>query len=97
MTTALEASLIDTSIDFPADISPTINSGTNEAVPSDATTIVDPSGKDHSYTVIFLHGRDDFGSDLAQYFFDSKASDGRSLAEIYPPADGSSQLPNSDL
>ncbi|KAH6666116.1 Alpha/Beta hydrolase protein [Halenospora varia] len=61
-----------------------MDSETNEAIPNDATTIVAPSGKNHTHTVIFLHGRDDFGSDLAQYFFDSKASDGRSLAEIYP-------------
>ena len=80
MATTLKAPFIDA----PAKSSPTMNSETNEAVPSDATTIVAPSGKNHTHTVIFLHGREDFGSDLAQYFFDSKASDGRSLAEIYP-------------
>jgi len=61
-----------------------MNTETDEAVPSDATTTVAPSGKNHTHTFIFLHGREDFGSDLAHYFFDSKASDGRSLAEIYP-------------
>jgi lysophospholipase-2 len=84
MATALKAPFIDTSVDVPTKSSPTMNSETNEAVPSDATTIVAPSGKNHTHTVIFLHGREDFGSDLAQYFFDSKASDGSSLAEIYP-------------
>lgn len=44
--------------------------------PSDATTIVNHSGDTHTHTVIFLHGREDYGSDLAQYFFDSKSSDG---------------------
>lgn len=43
---------------------------------SDTTTIVEHLGSKHTHTVIFLHGREDFGSDLAQYFFDSKASDG---------------------
>jgi predicted esterase len=61
-----------------------MNSEANETVPSNATTTVAPSGNNHTHTVIFLHGREDFGSDLAHYFFDSKASDGRSLAEIYP-------------
>ncbi|KAI9051338.1 hypothetical protein LZ554_004385 [Drepanopeziza brunnea f. sp. 'monogermtubi'] len=56
-----------------------------EDVPSDVTTIVQPTGGGkHTHTVIFLHGREDFGSDLAQYFFDSKSSDGRSLAEVFP-------------
>jgi predicted esterase len=84
MATTLKAPFIDASVDAPAKSSPTMNSETNEAVPSNATTIVALSGKNHTHTVIFLHGREDFGSDLAQYFFDSKASDGRSLAEIYP-------------
>ena len=88
MATTIKALFIDASVDVdtPVKSSPTMNSETNEAVPSDATTIVNPSVENHTHTVIFLHGRDDFGSDLAQYFFDSKASDGRSLAEIYPSA-----------
>lgn len=61
-----------------------MNPETNEDVPSDATTIIAPRAESHTHTVIFLHGREDFGSDLAQYFFDSKSSDGRSLADIYP-------------
>jgi len=55
-----------------------------ENIPSDCTTIIPPSADNHTHTIIFLHGREDFGSDLAQYFFDSKASDGRSFAEILP-------------
>jgi lysophospholipase II len=60
------------------------NTSTNKAVPSDATTILAPSGHKHTHTAIFRHGREDFGSDLSKYFFDSKASDGRTLAEIFP-------------
>ncbi|CZR67002.1 uncharacterized protein PAC_16901 [Phialocephala subalpina] len=63
---------------------PTIsNTGTEAETPSNETTYVAPRDK-HTHTVIFLHGREDFGSDLAQYFFDSKASNGRSLADIFP-------------
>jgi predicted esterase len=57
---------------------------TEDDIPSDPTTIVAPLGNEHSHTVIFLHGREDFGEDLAKYFFDSKSSDGKSLAEIFP-------------
>ncbi|KUJ17111.1 alpha/beta-hydrolase [Mollisia scopiformis] len=52
--------------------------------PSDSTTIVSPTADAHTHTIIFLHGREDFSSDLAQYFFDSKSSDDRSMAEIFP-------------
>ncbi len=48
----------------------------DEDTPSDVTTVITPLGSKHTHTVIFLHGREDFGSDLAQYFFDSKSSDG---------------------
>lgn len=75
---------IDASANPSAQSVPTSNSKEKEVEPSNHTTIVAPSGNDHTHTVIFLHGREDFGSDLAQYFFDSKSSDGRSLAEIYP-------------
>ncbi|KAF8850772.1 alpha/beta-hydrolase [Acephala macrosclerotiorum] len=51
---------------------------------SNGATEADAPRNKHTHTIIFLHGREDFGSDLAQYFFDSKASDGRSLAEIFP-------------
>lgn len=54
-----------------------------ELAPSSETTIVAQTGDKHTHAVIFLHGREDFGSDLAKYFFDSKSSAGRSLAEIY--------------
>lgn len=55
----------------------------SESVPSTTTTFVEPLGN-HTHTVIFLHGREDFGSDLAQYFFDSKDSDNKSLADLFP-------------
>lgn len=52
--------------------------------PSDVTTVVHPLSGNHTHTVIFLHGREDFGSDLAQKFFHSRSSDGRYMAEIFP-------------
>jgi lysophospholipase-2 len=52
-------------------------------LPTTYPTIVAPL-RDHTHTVIFLHGREDFGEYLAKDFFDYKASDGRSLAEIFP-------------
>jgi len=55
----------------------------NDDAPSDVTTFVEPT-ESHTHTVIFLHGREDFGSDLAQYFFDSKSSDNKSIAELFP-------------
>jgi lysophospholipase-2 len=52
--------------------------------PSSDTTYVLPSGL-HTYTMIFLHGREDFGDDLAENFFDSKSSTtGKSLSELFP-------------
>lgn len=60
------------------------NSNTIDAAPSNTTTVIAPTGETHTHTIISLHGREDFGSDLAEYFFDSKSSDGRSLAEIFP-------------
>lgn len=64
--------------------SPTPSASTKEDVPSDVTTVVAPLGDEHTHTVIFLHGREDCGSWLAQDFFDDKSSDGRTLAEIFP-------------
>ncbi|KAG0651908.1 Aspyridones efflux apdF [Hyphodiscus hymeniophilus] len=58
--------------------------GVDDDVPSEDATVVAPLSSEHTHTIIFLHGREDFGEDLARYFFDSKASDGRSLAEIFP-------------
>lgn len=52
-------------------------------IPSEFSTIVEATQK-HTHTVMFLHGREDFGSDLAQYFFDSKSHNGESLGEIFP-------------
>jgi lysophospholipase-2 len=66
------------------DVAVANNALTDDALPSDSTTIVAPLGDQHSHTVIFLHGRDDFGEDLSKYFFDSKGSDGSTLAEIFP-------------
>lgn len=63
---------------------PEVDSSIVDDSPSDQTTIVPPLG-DHTHTVIFLHGREDYGEDLAQSFFDSKASDQTtSLAQIFP-------------
>ncbi|TVY54647.1 Acyl-protein thioesterase 1 [Lachnellula cervina] len=56
----------------------------DEAIPSCTPTIIAPSAPTHTHTVIFLHGREDYGCDLAKYFFDSKASDDRTLADIFP-------------
>lgn len=63
---------------------PLLDTPTNDDVPRDVSTIIAPLSSHHTHTIIFLHGREDFGEDLAKYFFDSKASDGRSLAEIFP-------------
>jgi len=79
----IRENILDTAMDASGEASQS-NFQENEGAPSNTTTIVAPSGENHTHTVIFLHGREDFGSDLAQYFFDSKSSDGRSLAEIYP-------------
>ncbi|TVY34261.1 Acyl-protein thioesterase [Lachnellula occidentalis] len=70
--------------DFHVSTTATTPTPTDDAIPSDATTIVAPLADKHTHTVIFLHGREDYGCDLAQYFFDSKASDGRTLAGIFP-------------
>lgn len=55
-----------------------------ERPPSKFTTIVAPIGKEHTHTVIFLHGREDYGEYMAKDFFDSKSSGDRTLAEIFP-------------
>ena len=38
----------------------------------------------HTHTVIFLHGRDSTASEFAPEFFESQASDDRTLLEIFP-------------
>lgn len=45
--------------------------------------IVAPRG-DHTQTIIFLHGRDSIASEFAEEFFESQASDDRTLPEIFP-------------
>lgn len=38
----------------------------------------------HTHTVILLHGRDSTAVEFAEEFFESQASDGRTLSEIFP-------------
>jgi predicted esterase len=54
-----------------------------EPPPSKSTTIVNPSGAGHTHTVIFLHGREDFGEYMAE-FLNDKSSDSRTLPEKFP-------------
>jgi lysophospholipase II len=54
-----------------------------EPPPSKRTTIVNPLGAGHTHTVIFLHGREDFGQYMAE-FLSEKSSDGRTLPEKFP-------------
>ncbi|KAH8773160.1 lysophospholipase II [Hyaloscypha sp. PMI_1271] len=54
-----------------------------EPPPSKSTTIVNPLGAGHTHTVIFLHGREDFGEYMAEFLSD-KSSDGRTLPEKFP-------------
>ncbi|KAI8576233.1 hypothetical protein K450DRAFT_257763 [Umbelopsis ramanniana AG] len=39
---------------------------------------------DHTHTVILLHGRDSTAAEFAEEFFESQASDRRTLCEIFP-------------
>jgi lysophospholipase-2 len=50
---------------------------------SNAIHIVSPLAE-HTHTVILLHGRDSTAFDFANEFFESQASDGRILPEIFP-------------
>lgn len=45
--------------------------------------VVEPT-ETHTHTVIMLHGRDSTASDFADEFFESRASDDRTLPQIYP-------------
>ena len=45
--------------------------------------IVAPCGN-HTQTIILLHGRDSIASEFAEEFFESQASDDRTLLEIFP-------------
>ena len=47
------------------------------------THIVAPR-RDHTHTIILLHGRDSIASEFASEFFESQASDDRTLPEIFP-------------
>lgn len=38
----------------------------------------------HSHTVIFLHGRDSIATEFSEEFFESQASDGRTLLTVFP-------------
>ncbi len=48
-----------------------------------ATHIVAPH-RDHTQTIILLHGRDSIASEFAEEFFESQASDNRTLPEMFP-------------
>lgn len=45
--------------------------------------VCNPTGP-HTHTIVFLHGRDSFASEFAEEFFESQASDDRTLPEIFP-------------
>jgi lysophospholipase II len=49
----------------------------------DNTHAIAPT-KEHTHTVIFLHGRDSTAAEFADEFFESQASDNRTLPEIFP-------------
>jgi lysophospholipase-2 len=40
--------------------------------------------KEHTHTVIFLHGRDSTATEFTEEFFESQTSDDRTLPEIFP-------------
>jgi lysophospholipase II len=42
------------------------------------------TAKEHTYIVTFLHGRDSAATEFADEFFESQASDNRTLPEIFP-------------
>lgn len=48
------------------------------------TYTVAPLADNHTHTIILLHGRDSTASEFANEFFESQASDGRTLPEIFP-------------
>ncbi|KAK2624804.1 hypothetical protein QTJ16_005997 [Diplocarpon rosae] len=60
------------------------NIAPEDGTPSTETTVIPPRSSDHTHTVIFLHGREDFGEYLSSDFFDSKCSTGQSMAELFP-------------
>ncbi|GAB5590149.1 hypothetical protein Unana1_05049 [Umbelopsis nana] len=56
--------------------------------------VVGPA-KDNTHTVILLHGRDSTAAEFAEEFFESQASDNRTLPEIFP--DFKWVFPSSEL
>ncbi|CZT51995.1 uncharacterized protein RSE6_13227 [Rhynchosporium secalis] len=58
----------------------------DDNAPSKETTIIPPAGPEHTHTFIFLHSREDYGSELSRSFFQStsKSSPGSSLAALFP-------------
>lgn len=42
--------------------------------------------KEHTHTVILLHGRDSTATEFTEEFFESQASDDRTLPEMFPVA-----------
>lgn len=40
--------------------------------------------REHTHTIIFLHGRDSLASEFAEEFFESQASDDRTIQEVFP-------------
>jgi hypothetical protein len=97
MATKRKDEFIDDAVDDLTKSSPKMNTETDEAVPSDATTTVPPSGKNHTHTFIFLHGREDFGSDLALISSTAKPRTAVHSRRFTHRFDGSSQPPNSDI
>ncbi|CAG8981242.1 hypothetical protein HYALB_00003840 [Hymenoscyphus albidus] len=70
---------------------PTPPSEVDIDIPPSTTTTIIPPTKPHTHTIIFLHGREDYGSNLANSLFDSKssspttsASGSLSLRELFP-------------
>ncbi|TVY15033.1 Acyl-protein thioesterase 1 [Lachnellula arida] len=51
--------------------------------PQDRIHVVAPT-QEHTHTIILLHGRDSTASEFASEFFESQASDDRTLPEIFP-------------
>ncbi|EPE25419.1 alpha/beta-Hydrolase [Glarea lozoyensis ATCC 20868] len=49
-----------------------------------APHVITPQRDAHTHTIILLHGRDSIASEFASEFFESQASDDRTLLEIFP-------------
>ena len=46
--------------------------------------IVSPAATQHTYTIIFLYGKDSDAPEFAAELFESQASDDRTFSEIFP-------------